>query len=617
MEIASREFSAERAGVVPSDAIPRAEYPRPQFVRDEWLCLNGEWEFTVDRNADARSSGSDIFDQLIMVPFAPESALSGVLATGFLERVWYRRTVDIPESWSTRRVLLHFQACDYDTTVWVNGSLVGQHRGGFTPFSFDISDAVGSTGEATIVVRALDENANVQPRGKQSRRVENYEAYYTRSTGIWQTVWMEPVAETHLGRPRITPNLAAGTFQFDLTTIGQRVATAVDIIVRSGGIELVRNSVEMNSHLGTSHVLELPSASRHTWSPQNPHLYDIEFVLRDGQQVLDQVHSYAGLRSLSIQGKRVLLNGEPVFQRLVLDQGWYAEGLMTAPTEAALVADIELALSAGFNGARLHQKVFEERYLDHADRLGYLVWGEFADWGAREGGRQLPSATYITQWIEVLNRDYSHPAIIGWCPLNETFEPLGDTITELDDVTNGMYAATKALDRTRPVLDASGYSHRVANADIYDSHNYEQDPARFAEQMAGLAGGHPFVNVAEDGTGWSLAYAGQPYFCSEFGGIWWSDTESASTGSWGYGEAPLTKEQWYARAQGLFTVLLDDPLMFGYCFTQLTDVFQEKNGIFTFERKPKFDLHRIRAFQSRPAAIEAGPIHHAVQKRDE
>jgi beta-galactosidase/beta-glucuronidase len=619
MKIASREFLAEERYARSLSPVPRAEYPRPQFVREDWLCLNGDWEFTIDPNGAAGTTAIDgvDFDQVITVPFAPESALSGVVATGFLEAVWYRRKIEIPESWDDRRVLLHFQACDYDSSVWVNGTLVGRHRGGFTPFAFDISDAVGPDRAATVVVLARDENAAVQPRGKQSRRAENYEAFYSRSTGIWQTVWMEPVAAAHLDRPRITPNLDAGTFEFDLAITGQHAAVTVDITVSADGRELVRDSFELLGGLGASRLLELPTKDRIAWSPTNPHLYDVEFVVRDGEQVLDRVASYAGLRSISVEGKRVLINGEPLFQRLVLDQGWYPEGLMTAPTDAALVADIELSLSAGFNGARLHQKVFEERYLYHADRLGYLVWGEFADWGARQAGRQLHTATFITQWIEVVNRDYSHPSIVGWCPLNETFEPLGDETTDLDDVTLGMYSATKALDRTRPVLDASGYSHRVPAADIYDAHNYEQDPARFADQMSGLAVGKPFVNAAEDGTPWSVPYAGQPYFCSEFGGIWWSDFESASTGSWGYGEAPLTKEEWYSRAEGLFEVLLSDSSMFGYCFTQLTDVFQEKNGIFTFDRKPKFDLGRIRALHSRPAAIEADPIRPARQKRDE
>ncbi len=618
MTIASRQNPAPTGSSSFPLAVPRAEYPRPQFVRDEWMCLNGAWEFTVAAGDDSDSRhDSIVFGDVITVPFAPESELSGIAAAGFLEAVWYRRTVEVPQSWTGRRVLLHFQACDYDTSVWVNGTLVGRHRGGFTPFVFDISDEIDVDGSAVILVLARDNNASVQPRGKQSRREENYEAFYSRSTGIWQTVWMEPVSSMHLDRPRITPDLDSGTFRFDLAVAGISADVAVDIeILGSAGV-IATETVEVGSALGASATVTIPREHRVAWSPRTPHLYDINFVLRIGDRVVDRVSSYAGLRSIAIDGHRILLNGQPLFQRLVLDQGWYPDGLMTAPTDDALIADIELAKSAGFNGARLHQKVFEERFLFHADRLGYLVWGEFADWGAREGGEQLPTATFITQWIEAVARDYSHPSIVGWCPLNETFEPLTDSLTVLDDVTAGMYFATKGLDRTRPVLDASGYSHRVAGADIYDSHNYEQDPAAFARQMRGLSEGRPFVNTAEDGAAWSIPYAGQPYFCSEFGGIWWSEAENAGTGSWGYGLAPQSIEEWYERAQGLFDVLLSDPLMFGYCFTQLTDVFQEKNGIFTFDREPKFDLGRIRALHSRPAGIETDALLPAPRERDE
>jgi hypothetical protein len=301
------------------------------------------------------------------------------------------------------------------------------------------------------------------------------------------------------------------------------------------------------------------------------------------------------------------LNGRPLFQRLVLDQGYYPDGILTAPTEAALVRDIELSQSAGFNGARLHQKVFEERFLYHADRLGYLVWGEFPDWGCSNLGplpeHQQPGATYLTQWLEVLERDYSHPAIIGWCPLNETWQVITDRITVLDDVTRGLFLATKAMDTTRPVLDASGYSHRVPDADIYDCHTYEQDVDQFAKEVNGICAGKPFINRNEQGE-FSLPYQGQPYFVSEFGGIWWNPDIRPDEFSWGYGDRPGNIQEFYRRFEGLCSVLLDNPHFFGYCYTQLTDVFQEQNGIFRFDRQPKFDLGRIRAIQSRKAAIE-------------
>jgi beta-galactosidase/beta-glucuronidase len=600
MTIASREFSQ-------SAMAPRPEYPRPQFVRDEWMNLNGQWQFEIDRTDDGEARGMirAEYSQSICVPFAPESDLSGIAADGFLEAVWYRREVVVPGAWRTKRVLLHFQACDHDTTVWVNGRLAGRHRGGFTPFTFDITDLLVDESTGTLVVRARDKNDAPQARGKQSRRLEPYEAYYTRTTGIWQTVWLEPVAATHLERPRITPDFSHGSFHFELPLINPGPSASFEITLSDAQGRVASTAVRADRTFSTQATVEIPPERLISWSPSNPHLYAISFVVKVGGEIVDRVESYAGLRSVSIDGHRILLNGKPFFQRLVLDQGWYPESLMTAPSDDALVVDIELAIKAGFNGARLHQKVFEERYLYHADRLGYVVWGEFGDWGVRTSGRQIPTASFITQWIEAVTRDYSHPSIVGWCPLNETFEPLTTDITILDDVTWGMYAATKALDQTRPVLDASGYSHRVVGADVYDSHNYEQDPAQFAVHMGGLVEGRPYVNTAEDGADWSISYAGQPYFCSEFAGIWWSDTESEGAASWGYGQAPLTKEQWYERAGGLLAVLRGDPLMFGYCFTQLTDVFQEKNGIFTFDRKPKFDLDRVRALQLIPAAIEA------------
>jgi hypothetical protein len=258
----------------------------------------------------------------------------------------------------------------------------------------------------------------------------------------------------------------------------------------------------------------------------------------------------------------------------------------------------------------LHQKVFEERFLYHADRLGYLVWGEFADWGVRGFGpeydHQRHSATFITQWLEVLDRDYSHPSIIGWCPLNETWQELGDRITDLDDVTWGMFLATQAFDTTRLVLDASGYSHRIPESDIYDGHDYEQNVEAFGVHHAQTGEGHPWINRGRQGQGveFSIPYNGQPYFVSEFGGIWWNPKAVEGEYSWGYGDRVRDIEAWYDRFEGLCNTLLDDPSMFAYCYTQLTDVFQEQNGIYHFDRERKFDLKRLRAIQSRKAAIE-------------
>lgn len=598
--------------------VPRPEYPRPQFVRDAWLNLNGTWQFEIDRSDTGLERGLRAWElsDSITVPFCPESDLSGVGETDFLEAVWYRRTVRIPEEWGEARVLLHFQAVDHDTTVWVNDVEVARHRGGFTPFTADLDGVAEPGTEAVVVVRARDSRHGTQARGKQATWYANSHCHYTRTTGIWQTVWMEPVPRAaRLKRPRITPDLASAAFHLELPLTANLPGHRVRAVLADGEGEITTAEARADLDLCPRLVLPLPEDRVRPWSPADPQLYDLRLQLLDEQgAVLDEAGSYAGLRSVALHGRRVLLNGEPVFQRLVLDQGYYPDGLMTAPDEAALVRDIELGLEAGFNGARLHQKVFEERYLYHADRLGYLVWGEFGDWGCETGVRddnQQPDASYTTQWLEALERDYSHPAVIGWCPLNETYQRLHDRITGLDDVTHAMFLATKAMDTTRPVIDASGYAHRVPETDIYDSHCYEQDPKAFAEIMSGLAENRPYLNTGPEGAPWSVPYRGQPYFCSEFGGIWWDPAAAEAAGndisaSWGYGERPRTEGEFTQRFTGLVDVLLDDPEMFGYCYTQLTDVFQERNGVYGFDRSQKVDPAPLRTAQQRRAACEPG-----------
>jgi beta-galactosidase/beta-glucuronidase len=572
------------------------------MVREDWLCLNGEWEFEIDAGDSGLERGllARALERRIVVPFAPEAPLSGVGNVDFMPAVWYRRSIVIPSGWRGRTVLLHFQAVDYDATVWVNGREVARHRGGFTPFSADL-DGVAAPGQTcTIVVRARDPHRGPQPRGKQCHQYRNEGCLYTRTTGIWQTVWMEPVPAARLGRPRVTPNVATGELAIEIPIHGARPGLVLAAELRDGSGTVTTARARADLDLSAHVTMAIPESRRRLWCPEDPHLYCLELSLLDsGAAVVDRVSSYAGLRGISIHGRAVLLNGQKRFQRLVLDQGYYPDGIMTAPDDASLRRDIELSLAAGFNGARLHQKVFEERFLYHADRLGYLVWGEFPDWG---GGEDAP-ATFITQWLEALERDYSHPSIIGWCGLNETIQTLGDRTTVLDEITRGMFLAAKAMDRTRPVLDASGYSHRVPEADVYDAHDYDQDPTTLAERHRGLSEGRPFVSSG-DKKPWSIPYRGQPYFVSEFGGIWWNSERAPGEGSWGYGQAPRSLDEFYERFAGLCTVLLNNPDMFGYCYTQLTDVYQEQNGIYAFDRSAKLDVARIREIQRQVAAIE-------------
>lgn len=610
--------------------LPRPEYPRPQFVRKDWLCLNGQWQFEIDAGDSGLERGLKDRDleRTIMVPFCPESELSGIGYTDFMLAVWYRKTVAIPTLWGDKRVLLHFQACDYDTTVWVNGIEVARHRGGFTPFTADLSIVPGIKGgeRVTIVVRARDDWRGPQPRGKQSERPQNYGCKYIRTTGIWQSVWMEPVSkDVYLKRPRITPDVANNTFRLECPISNNRDGYKLRATLALPGKNQGQNAVGFGEKIALGQCradadlaprldLVIPKEHLRLWSIEDPFLYDIVIGLYDAEgNLLDEARSYAGLRGVTIDGQAIKINGKKVFQRLVLDQGYYPDGILTAPSDAALKRDIELGIEAGFNGARLHQKVFEERFLYHCDKLGYIVWGEFADWGSAPFGppsdHQKQTASFITEWLEAVERDYNHPSIVGWCPLNETRQQLHDRIVSLDDVTRGMYLATKALDTTRPVVDASGYSHRVRETDVYDSHDYEQNPEKFTQTHAGLAEGKPLINPnqgpnqkTEDA--WSFPYNGQPYFVSEFGGIWWNPEAKKDEYSWGYGDRPKSEEEFYARFEGLCAALLNDKHMFGYCYTQLTDVYQEQNGIYHFDRRVKLDMKRIRAAQTKKAAIE-------------
>lgn len=601
--------------------LPRSEYPRPQFTREQWMCLNGEWQFEIDQGDSGIDRGlldRDLNDSII-VPFCPESRLSGIECHDYYNAVWYRRRVKIPAEWAGKRTLLHFQAVDYDSTVWVNDVEVGRHRGGFTPFSCDLHGLAAAGDDITIVLRARDYGKTSQPRGKQARGYGPQDAVYVRTTGIWQSVWMEPVPDIALRRPRITPDLANQMIRLEQPLTHHAKGLRLRAVLSDNEGEIVTAECSAELDLSPRLDLPLPDERLRLWRVGDPHLYDLEISLLNADgSLVDSAKSYAGMRSLSIEGKAVKINNQTVFQRLVLDQGYYPDGIMTAPSDAALIRDIQLSMAAGFNGARLHQKVFEERFLYHADRLGYIVWGEFGDWGCSHNGplsgeHQTPGPDYITQWLECLERDYSHPSIVGWCPLNETWQTLTDHITALDNVTRGMYLATKAMDATRPVLDASGYSHRVAESDIYDSHDYTQDPETFRQRHAGLAEDKPYLNNATDWVlpprlvgdiQWSIPYRGQPYFVSEFGGIWWNPEVKEGEVSWGYGERPRDLEEFYDRFEKLCAVLLDDVNMFAYCYTQLTDIYQEQNGIYKYDRSVKFDMERIRAAQQRPAAIE-------------
>ena len=406
--------------------IPRSEHPKPQFQRESWKNLNGRWDFAFDFELQGRQSGFSgrpaQWEKQILVPFCPESQLSGIGYTDFIPAVWYHRTFELPESWQTDRVFLHFGGVDYESQIWVNGTLVGHHYGGAVSFSIDITESLVQ-GENELFVHVQDDmHGGVQPLGKQSRQKIPVGINYTRVTGIWQTVWLEARPQSHIESVQVIPNLDDSRFvlipvihQFHENLKFRATLRAED------GLILDRAQV---SSSGQPVILDVENPR--PWGPDDPYLYTLEFELLENQKSMDLVNSYAGLRKVHVEGNRIFLNNEPVFLRFALDQGYYPDGIWTSPSDEALKQDIENALYIGLNGARLHQKVFEERFHYWADRLGYLTWGEFPDWGLGivhnidAPVSALGVANHQREWREMLLRDQNHPSIIVWTPYNET-----------------------------------------------------------------------------------------------------------------------------------------------------------------------------------------------------
>jgi len=574
--------------------IPRPEYPRPEMVRADWLNLNGWWDFAIDltdTGEEREFVQGKGFDKKILVPFAPESLLSGVGNLDFMAAVWYKRTFALPETWAGTRVLIRFEACDYKTTVWLNSRKVGEHEGGYTPFSLDLTEDL-VPGENALVVRARDATrSGLQPTGKQSQRLNSYSCLYRRTTGIWQTVWLEPVAETHIEKYTVLPNLDSGEALICVHL--NRAPEDGEIILRASneqGREVFKASKPAEKVAAFKVTLKDPKP----WAVRAPYLYNLEVAFSRQGRVEDKVEGYFGLRKVEARGKRVYFNNKPVFLRTVLDQGFYPDGIYTAPSDEALRRDIEISLDAGFDGARLHQRVFERRFLYWADKLGYIVWGEFADWGL-DLSRPEAFLIFSREWSEAVERDLMHPALIGWCPFNERWDE------NYPGTIEGVFGLTKRLDPTRLVIDSSGGYHS-ASPDVYDSHNYEQDVPKFKAAFDGLLLSPPdiFVNGEKDK---HTPYRGQPYFVSEYGGIWWNPGQKDDK-AWGYGDRPRSEEEFLDRYKRLTEALLFNPKVAGFCYTQLYDIEQEVNGLYTFDRKPKFDPGFFKRINQQKAASE-------------
>lgn len=581
------------------EQIPRPEYPRPHFVRTNWLNLNGDWDFQFDfgnSGVERRLYQYDNFKQgdvrTIQVPFCPEAPLSGIGYTDWIAAVWYTRTVHLDASMLAGRVLVHFGAVDYHSLLWVNETRAGEHTGGYSSFTYDITGLVHE-GENRLTLYAEDDlRSKKQPFGKQSDRYASHDCSYTRTTGIWQTVWLEFVPQNYLESVKVTP------FVQDSRVL---IEAAV-----SGGNTVSAKASYQGKEMGSAHgnvingraVLSLELSEVHLWDVGEPRLYDLTLSL-DGE---DTVESYFGMRSVEVRSNALYLNGRPLFMRTVLDQGYNPWGIYTAPSDEFLKRDIELAMQLGFNGARLHQRVFEERTLYWADKLGYLVWGEYANGNLLNDARGV--GYFLPEWMETLKRDYNHPSILGWCPGNESYWS-----HDLDRICQEIiYAVTKEMDPYRPVIDAAGGMHYVT--DLFDIHEYEQDPQALREKLEPmLRDPMAFHNPIHQPILKDMKYEGQPFWVSEYGGTYWKPGAQAEDG-WGYGDAPRTEQEFAERYEGLTRVLLECPRVCGFCYTQLTDVEQEQNGLYQYDRSAKFSeetYQKIRRANLGEAAIELDP----------
>lgn len=564
----------------------RSEHPNPQMERTGWLNLNGSWDFLMDFGAsgiDREYYKAAEWNQQIQVPFCMESKLSGIGYVDFVPMVWYRKKVMLTAEQLAGNVLLHFGAVDYECKVWINGEKAGSHRGGYTSFVLNITKYV-HVGENEIIVCAKDDNrSGKQPRGKQSENFHSQGCDYTRTTGIWQTVWLEFVPTHYIKRVDYYPDIHEKQLCIKAVTEGTGRFTAKAYYEG-------RCCGEATAYSSGILQMILPLDELHLWEIGNGCLYDLELQFES-----DTVHSYFGMRKITLDGEKILLNEKPIFQRLVLDQGYYPDGIYTAPDEESMERDVQISLQAGFNGARLHQKVFEPRFLYHCDKAGYIVWGEYGSWGIDHSDTSALE-TFLPQWMEVVKRDFNHPSIILWCPFNETWDYKGRR--QDDDLLRTVWSVTKQIDPTRPCIDTSGHYHVVT--DVFDMHDYEQNPQTLAEKYKGFSEGGPLQAPFPER---QTPPANVPVLISEYGGIKWEVGKTPQSG-WGYGEAPTSEEEFIERYKGLTDALLDNPHMCGFCYTQLYDVEQEKNGLYTYERSPKFDMEVIRKITSRKAAME-------------
>jgi hypothetical protein len=584
------------------DNYKRVIHPRPQLQRSPWQSLNGLWKFAFDDEGKcAQPSDLKQWTHLIETPYAPESIKSGIGDTNFHANCWYEREFATPDG--DGRLLLHFGAVDYRARVWVNDRYIAEHEGGHTNFSLDITHVLNDNGITKLTVWAQDEPQDLaKPRGKQDWQLKPHSIWYPRTSGIWQTVWVERVGKTYIGH-------LCWNSDFERWEVGLEAALAGDVPVcgvqikmklRIGDKVLAHDTYEvLSGEINRRIALGDPGIDDYRnellWSPEKPTLIDAEIQLWSDNQLLDEVKSYTAMRTVSIQRDRFMLNGRPYYLHLVLDQGYWPDTLMTPPSDEALRHDVELIKAMGFNGVRKHQKIEDPRFLYWADVLGLLVWEEMPS-AYRFSRKAVERMTH--EWIEVIKRDSSHPCIVAWVPFNESWgvPNLVETAAHRNYVL-AMYHLTKTLDPTRPVIGNDGWES--TDTDILAIHDYDTKPQQLLRRYGPEVKLSDMLNHKRPGgrilTLDNYPHQGQPVMLTEFGGIAYApDKEPGAAQAWGY-ERCWSVSELEMKYTALLETVNSIELFSGFCYTQFTDTFQEANGLLYSDRTPKFPIEAIRA----------------------
>ncbi|KKI92388.1 glycoside hydrolase family 2 [Bacillus sp. SA1-12] len=573
----------------------RTEYPRPQFQRNSWKNLNGTWKFAFDDNNIGEKGlwyENSAFSTEIQVPFTYETKASGIGDETFHPNVWYQRTFEIPNEEAGKRTILRFQASDYITKVWVNGNYIGQHIGGNSAFSFDITNTVDNTKENELVVKVEDSQSCAQPRGKQRWIDENFGCWYVQNTGIWQTVWLEFLNDESIESVKMIPNIDKNSVAFEYKLNGDlNDSWKLETTINYDGKKIKQFTTvpdRANTRVEVNLLSEVHNWKVLYWTPEHPHLYDVTFRLTVNGEVADEVQSYFGMRKISIKDGKVLLNNIPIYQKLLLDQGYWPDTMLTPPSDAAMLEDIEKTLEMGFNGVRKHQKLEDERFLYWCDKKGLLVWSEMA---ATYEFSDEAVENFTKEWLEIIQQHYNHPSIVTWVPFNESWG-VSNIFTDKKQqaFTESIYYLTKSIDPERPVIVNDGWEHTIS--DIIALHDYEELGEVFLKRYQNkdqILNNEIPHNRHKYAFAEGYEYKGQPIMLTEYGGIAFQSEKG-----WGYGNQVKSEEDFLARYESITQAIKDTPYICGFCYTQITDVQQEVNGLLYEDRTPKIELKKIK-----------------------